>query len=205
MAGAVKYSLPGDPVKIARGGTCRADGCDKPIHERGFCTKHYYRLKAYGDPFGKRTGPHPNRGRLAWNKGTGGCKKGHDPSRYVNRFGKMTCLDCRDIHDAAYRLKHRDKILPYSQLFRHGLSRHEYDAMIASQDNKCAICRTEFRHDRPTRKESRKEARTPYIDHSHSSNRIRGLLCHRCNTGLGMFLDSPSALKAAIEYLEGKR
>jgi len=38
-------------------------------------------------------------------------------------------------------------------------------------------------------------------DHSHQTNRQRGLLCARCNTGLGFFRDEPRLLANAIEYL----
>jgi len=40
------------------------------------------------------------------------------------------------------------------------------------------------------------------IDHDHETGKIRGLLCHRCNTGLGFFLDNPHFLTNAAFYLE---
>lgn len=57
------------------------------------------------------------------------------------------------------------------------------------QDWCCAICRQPFKT-------------TPYIDHDHETLAIRGLLCSRCNTGLGMFKDSIRRLAGAIVYLE---
>lgn len=65
-----------------------------------------------------------------------------------------------------------------------------YQAMYATQDGRCAIC---------------KAAREPLglvIDHNHSTGKVRGLLCSGCNTGLGLFQDSPDMLEVAMEYLE---
>ena len=42
------------------------------------------------------------------------------------------------------------------------------------------------------------------VDHCHVTSRIRGLLCRSCNTGLGLFKDSPEVLAAAIEYVTTK-
>ena len=43
------------------------------------------------------------------------------------------------------------------------------------------------------------------IDHCHKTGKLRGRLCSRCNTGLGMFLDSEALLQRAIKYLRDSR
>lgn len=66
-----------------------------------------------------------------------------------------------------------------------------YLNLLKDQDNKCAICRH-----RPRR------TADLVIDHNHKTGEVRGLLCGKCNTALGLFRDSPDVLDAAIEYLE---
>jgi hypothetical protein len=39
-------------------------------------------------------------------------------------------------------------------------------------------------------------------DHCHATLKLRAVLCSRCNTGLGAFLDDPAMLRAAATYLE---
>lgn len=58
----------------------------------------------------------------------------------------------------------------------------------AVQENKCAICRDELIQE--------------YLDHNHITRQLRGLLCNRCNLGIGYFSDKPELLQKAIEYLK---
>lgn len=74
-----------------------------------------------------------------------------------------------------------------SNLKRYGLTVAEFDAMKAAQEERCAICRQDV---------------VLCVDHCHTTGRIRGLLCHACNHGLGNFKDNPALLLAAVAYLE---
>jgi len=59
------------------------------------------------------------------------------------------------------------------------------------QQNRCAIC----------------DASEPggqgdfHVDHDHATGKVRGLLCSRCNTSLGLYRDSPERLRRAADYL----
>jgi hypothetical protein len=64
--------------------------------------------------------------------------------------------------------------------------------MLKEQGGVCKICGT----DKPW---SRSGKFT--IDHDHATGRVRGLLCHNCNLGLGKFKDSIEFLRKAMEYL----
>jgi hypothetical protein len=74
--------------------------------------------------------------------------------------------------------------------YYYGISPNDYDRLFARQRGSCAICR-----ERP--------AKTLCIDHCHATGKVRGLLCRRCNLGLGHLDDSPSLVSAALAYLAG--
>lgn len=40
-----------------------------------------------------------------------------------------------------------------------------------------------------------------HIDHCHTTGKVRGVLCARCNVALGAFGDSIQTLERAIDYL----
>ena len=41
-----------------------------------------------------------------------------------------------------------------------------------------------------------------HIDHDHKTGKVRGLLCHGCNTAIGLMKDDVNILTKAIEYLK---
>lgn len=75
----------------------------------------------------------------------------------------------------------------------YGITMDIKNKMRDEQQNKCGICRREFEDDK-----------SAYVDHCHATKQVRGLLCHACNTGLGMFKDSIDALQTAIAYLQAQ-
>ena len=75
-----------------------------------------------------------------------------------------------------------------------GITIDDYESMLKDQGGVCRICGLE---------ENSTGLRNLSVDHDHQSGKIRGLLCHNCNTGLGKFKDSEELLKRAIVYLLG--
>ena len=75
----------------------------------------------------------------------------------------------------------------------YGLSLEDYNTMLKDQNHKCAICGTD---------EVDAFKSLLFVDHDHETGKVRGLLCHHCNTALGKFKDSTEILKQAIAYVE---
>lgn len=75
------------------------------------------------------------------------------------------------------------------KLSKYGLTGEQYDSLAASQSGRCAICRRPATEKRLS------------VDHDHDTGSVRGLLCHRCNMGLGYFLDDPALVADAFAYL----
>jgi hypothetical protein len=74
----------------------------------------------------------------------------------------------------------------------YGLTRAELDDMIASQDGKCLIC-----GGGPNGPGDRL-----HVDHCHNSSKVRGLLCGKCNTAIGLLDDDPERAFSAALYLQ---
>lgn len=72
----------------------------------------------------------------------------------------------------------------------YGLTRDELKALLTQHDV-CAICGL-----------ADWGKKGPCVDHCHKTGAVRGILCGRCNTGLGQFGDDPKRLLSAVSYLE---
>jgi hypothetical protein len=96
-------------------------------------------------------------------------------------------------HKAASRKwakAHPNKIGEYSRKYLYGIAEAQVQALMLAQENKCAVCRG-----------SLLEGNKTCVDHNHLTNQIRGILCHCCNIGIGMFKDDPLRLELAADYL----
>lgn len=80
-----------------------------------------------------------------------------------------------------------------------GITVADYEATLARQGGGCAICGTKIEM-------VRKGRRVRFaVDHCHSTDEVRGILCTSCNNGLGRFKDNPDYLEAAAKYLRNHR
>ena len=76
---------------------------------------------------------------------------------------------------------------------RYGITPELYNEMWKEQQGRCAICgahQVDF-------------TRSLHVDHDHETGEIRGLLCIRCNNGLGLYFHDTDLLENAIAFLKG--
>jgi hypothetical protein len=74
---------------------------------------------------------------------------------------------------------------------RYGLTAQQKQAMIEDQGGKCAICQSDLQ-----------TTHNVCVDHCHKTNKVRGILCRKCNLGIGHLNDSIDILKSAQKYIK---
>lgn len=112
------------------------------------------------------------------------CKHDSWYSKEENRLAKYKrSLTWNNRNPEAY---HRKRLKHY-----YNMTVKQYEEMNSAQNGVCKIC-----------KRVCPSGRKLSVDHCHISGKIRGLLCMKCNKGLGSFEDNMENMKIAIEYLE---
>lgn len=91
-----------------------------------------------------------------------------------------------------YYEANKEKIKAKQLQLKYGITIEEYNQLLINQNYSCKIC---FKN-----KEELEEALC--VDHCHTTGKVRGLLCHSCNMGLGKFKDNKQLLLNAIEYIK---
>lgn len=106
-----------------------------------------------------------------------------------------TCIECGAMYSkSASRLCNVCR----NGRLRYNMNRLQQEALLASQQGKCMICRSDISlHDRT--KNGAKS--TGNIDHCHLTKRVRGILCHSCNVTLGYLENKNIDLDFIKEYL----
>jgi len=114
------------------------------------------------------------------------------------------CKECKKLYERVRRKEHPEIYREYELRSHFNLSVEQYNTMFTEQNGLCFICHkpeTVFR----------KGSTLPLtVDHNHSccpsstscGKCVRHLLCFRCNSGLGYFMDNPELLIAAASYIK---
>lgn len=123
-----------------------------------------------------------------------------DFSPRLNRVKPVSswCKQCQTNEaKKRYRDANPEAIKSQKLLNAFGIDILEYNKLLEAQDGVCAIC---------NKKESvvgnNNKLKSLAVDHCHTTGRIRGLLCQKCNQALGLFEDSIENLISATNYLK---
>lgn len=100
---------------------------------------------------------------------------------------KSMCKECEKKSANEWYEKHPDKKNDRMRKYRYGMSNEEFDILKNEQNGKCKLCGLNMKK--------------PNVDHCHKTGKVRGIICMKCNAGLGLFNDDVELLKKAIQYL----
>lgn len=198
--------ITADEVYMSDKEICIVDGCERirdKKQNRKICQMHrvrYSRHKSYDLP----TAPILPSGILKI------CKKHGELNSlqvYKRTPGKdwLSCRlcvkDCRkrfgQKHTSLFLNDYRKNLTIHKSKIK--VSKEFYNKLLHEQNNLCAICKN------PESIISGHINRVPKrlaIDHCHTTGKIRGLLCHKCNVSIGALNESIETLQSAINYLE---
>lgn len=215
--------------------TCAVEGCERPALARGWCNAHYIRWNQTGSTgpaaIRRRGGKDarcefPGCGRK--HEAHGLCP-GHLYQRRSGQplvpllerlkttdrdeLGRKLCRVCRQwLPEESFFANRVPKDGRHNRCVKchrsenlhrtYGITSHDYDRMLKAQGGVCKICGR-----------VNTDGKDLSVDHDHAccSGRracgqcVRGLLCNRCNMGLGYFGDDAALLEAAARYLKEPR
>jgi hypothetical protein len=108
------------------------------------------------------------------------------------RRASWACRECKTVlpaaaYNAPNSARCRRCLENDHRVRTYGVTPDQFDAMMLRQAGCCAICQEPMG--------------IPAVDHDHDTGKVRGLLCRRCNTGIGMLADDPDRLLSAAAYL----
>lgn len=177
--------------------TCSVAGCARPICARSLCRRHYDAATRAGTLDDFPALPRLRKAPLTdvdLEKRRATCPV-HGPGvpLRIRDRGTATvyvaCSRCdRASHGSGQSKKARNRRARHT---KYGLTDAEFAIMSEAQAGRCLICQQ--RADRLC------------IDHDHKTGAVRGLLCHRCNVGIGWMNDDPKILTRAAKYLRRRQ
>lgn len=121
---------------------------------------------------------------------TSKCKKCHNKQSLENHTVNR---DNRLLQMSKYQKEKYDEKRNRDYIRKYGITLDLYEEIKEEQNSCCKVCGTH---------ESKISKNRLFVDHCHTSGKIRGLLCHNCNSMLGLAKDNISILQDAVKYLE---
>lgn len=139
------------------------------------------------------------------------CKKCKEVKPLTDfRKQRNTCYECEKEQNKAYHKEKASKVSKRKKEYwadnrevikvaqrkrRYGISQEWYEDKLKQQDFRCAGCHT---HQKDLEY-------SLCVDHCHTTEKPRGLLCKPCNLALGNADDNPDTLRRLAKYSEETR
>ena len=146
---------------------------------------------------------------MAWTKEQ---RAAYDKEYYSKNKERKEVKERRLAYNKDYRSKNRDRCVRSCAAWRknnpekkrastrkselkakYGLTLECFDRLMREQNGMCAICNHVF--------DQTSNIGNARVDHCHSSQKVRGLLCNSCNTGIGMLREDVGIFMRAVSYL----
>jgi len=108
----------------------------------------------------------------------------------AKRYREENLEKVKEVQQEWYR-NNPEKVKEQKLRKTYGISLEQYNGMYEKQNGRCAIC--------GTHQNELKQMMS--VDHCHETNRIRGLLCNKCNRGIGYLRDDVKIVENALKYL----
>lgn len=167
----------------------QADGLRKRWH---ICKDCGHRFQALSESRNERVRSERRIAMWATHKTCSRCKRMLPVTSFGKKSGdahlyRAACRNCMNEQRRHYYRKQIDR--------QYGISHDDYRKMMTRQGGVCAIC------GKPKSGRRGKRGFSLAIDHCHRTGTVRGLLCNKCNLGIGNFDDDVSRLRRAIAYI----
>ena len=105
---------------------------------------------------------------------------------------RLRAKQWRENNPEAYRQHQKDKYDRFAVIEKkYGLTEQAYNEMWSAQSGRCKICN----------KHEQELGKVLYVDHCHNTGKVRGLLCQKCNTAIGLFNDDVDIVLKAAKYI----
>lgn len=161
--------------------TCGKDKFYKSEHNMLICIGRNCRSCTNSISQGGKGNVHPKNGK----KSCIDCGKSKDISEFNKRHDKeltlhSVCKECANARSSTYHTT-------FYRYKKYGIGKSDFDQLSKSQDHKCKICKEEV---------------PLIVDHDHNTGVIRGLLCKKCNSALGLLQENTIILENALNYLK---
>jgi len=105
------------------------------------------------------------------------------------RYANPEAFQRRKMKSDIYKERRKKSSRKWYLKSNYGITEEKYLELLNYENGKCWICKNSYDY-------------FLHVDHDHTTGKIRGLLCGKCNRGIGLFDDNKNIVRSAADYLE---